>query len=399
MVDAAAMKWRIDVKVQKAARGTRDLEVGYDIPAAIGDSIDDVQTPALVIDLDAFERNCDRMRAYVETMNVRLRAHAKTHKSAAVALYQMTKGGACGVCCQKVSEAEALIRGGVTDILISNQVWGQKKIERLARLAKMARVIVCVDDGANVSDLSRIMTRHDVVLEVLVEIDCGAARCGVSPGMPAVELAKQVAASSSLAFAGIQAYNGPAQHITDGEERRYAIATSTAEAARTVSLLREAGLECKIVGGAGTGTFNLEGTSGIYNELQCGSYIFMDAHYGTILGEDGGRLGGFENALFVLTSIMSRPEPGRAVCDAGLKAHSTDSGLPTVFGRPDLAFVDASDEHGKIDDQGNTLLLGEKLKLVPGHCDPTCNLYDWYVAVRGGRVEALWPVTARGKLF
>ncbi|UXT85163.1 DSD1 family PLP-dependent enzyme [Agrobacterium tumefaciens] len=384
---------------KKTAAATPDLEVGYDVPAAIGDLLEDIQTPALIIDLDAFERNCSRMRASIETMNVRLRAHAKTHKSADIALYQMAKGGACGVCCQKVSEAEALIRAGVTDILISNQVWGEKKIERLARIAKMARVIVCVDDATNVLDLSRIMTDHDVVLEVLVEIDCGAARCGVGPGMPAVELAKKIKVSSNLAFAGIQAYNGPAQHIADPEKRRCAIAASTAEAEKTVSLLRDAGFDCKIVGGAGTGTFQLEGKSGVYNELQCGSYIFMDAHYGTILEDDGGDLGGFENALFVFTSIMSRPEPHRAVCDAGLKAHSVDSGLPTVFGRSDLAFVDASDEHGKIDDPGKTLVLGEKLKLVPGHCDPTCNLYDWYVVVRGERVEALWPVTGRGKLF
>ena len=388
-----------DRAVDRAAWENRDLEVGYDVPAEIGYLIEDIQTPALIIDLDAFERNCDRMRNFVETMGLRLRAHAKTHKSADIALYQTTRGGACGVCCQKVSEADALIRAGVTDILISNQVWGEKKMERLARLAKKARVIVCVDDAANVSDLSRIMTKNDVVLEVLVEIDCGAARCGTGPGIPAVELAKQIAASPNLEFAGIQAYNGLAQHIIDGEERRSAIAASTAKAEKTVSLLRSAGLECKIVGGAGTGTFNLEGTSGVYNELQCGSYIFMDTHYGMVRGEDGERIGGFENSLFVLTTIMSRPKPGRAVCDAGLKAHSIDSGLPTVFDRTELAFVDASDEHGKINDPEATLLLGEKLRLVPGHCDPTCNLYDWFVAVRDGKVEALWPVTARGKLF
>ncbi|MDR6759250.1 3-hydroxy-D-aspartate aldolase [Mycoplana sp. BE70] len=376
-----------------------DLEVGYDIPAAIGDSLDDVQTPALIIDLDAFERNCAGMRAKAEGMNVRLRAHAKTHKSADIALYQMARGGACGICCQKVSEAEALVRAGITDVLITNQVCGPNKIARLARLAKLARIIVCVDDATNVSDLSRVMTEHAVTLEVLVEIDCGSGRCGVRPGMPAVKLAQQVAASPNLVFAGIQAYHGSAQHIVDAVERRSAIVKSTAAADRTVGLMREVGLKCTIVGGAGTGTFDLEGMSGIYNELQCGSYIFMDAHYGMIRADDGGRVGGFENALFVLTSIISRAEPKRAVCDAGLKAHSVDSGLPTVFGRPDLTFVDASDEHGTIDDPGDTLSINTKLKLVPGHCDPTCNLHDWYVCVRGTKVEALWPVTARGKVF
>ncbi len=374
-------------------------EVGYDMPCTVGDRFDQIETPALVIDLDAFERNVARMRVASEQMGVRLRAHAKTHKSAAIALYQMEAGGACGVCCQKVAEAEALVRGGVADILVSNEVIGEKKIERLARLAGRARMAVCVDDADNVADLSRIMARHGVSLDVLVEIDCGAGRCGVEPGASAVALAQAVDAAPHLVFAGIQAYHGKAQHIADPAERRAAIAASTEKAARTVSMLADVGLICRIVGGAGTGSFDLEGTSGLYTELQCGSYIFMDADYARIIGQGGGPLGGFEHALFVLTSVMSRAAPGRVVCDAGLKAHAVDSGLPTLFGRPDLAFSGISDEHGQIDDPAGTLRLGERLKLVPGHCDPTVNLHDWYVGLRGDRVETLWPVTARGKIW
>ncbi|MDQ0136528.1 3-hydroxy-D-aspartate aldolase [Neorhizobium galegae] len=377
-----------------------DPDIGFDVPAAIGDTFEDIQTPALIIDLDAFERNVERMKAYAEAMGVRLRPHAKTHKSADVALYQMANGGAVGICCQKVSEAEALVRGGVTDVLIANEVADPRKIDRLARLAKSAHVTVCVDDPTIVSTLSEAAGRHGVTLDVLVEIDCGARRCGVLPGVPAVELAKTVATAPNLVFAGIQAYHGSAQHIYDPAERRAAIDKAVGMARGTTDLLRDAGLEPKIITGAGTGTHNLEGASGLYNEIQPGSYIFMDADYARVRATEGnGTVGGFEHALLVLTSIMSKPAFGRAICDAGLKAHSIDSGLPTIFERPDLKFVSASDEHGKIEDPRDTLKLNDRLRLVPGHCDPTCNLYDWYVCVRNGRVEALWPVTARGKLY
>ncbi|WP_105428414.1 DSD1 family PLP-dependent enzyme [Neorhizobium sp. T6_25] len=377
-----------------------DIDIGYDVPAAVGDNIADIQTPALIIDLDAFERNVARMKDHAGAMGVRLRPHAKTHKSADVALYQIENGGAVGICCQKVSEAEALVRGGITDVLVANEVADPKKIDRLARLARSARVSVCVDDPTVVAALSDAAIRHGVTLDVLVEIDCGARRCGVLPGAPAVELAKTVAAAPNLAFAGIQAYHGSAQHIYDPAERRAAIDKAVGMARETAELLRDAELDPKIVTGAGTGTHDLEGASGVYNEIQPGSYIFMDADYGRVRATEGsGTVGGFEHALFVLTSIMSKPASGRAICDAGLKAHSIDSGLPMVFERPDLKFVSASDEHGKIEDPEDTLKLNDRLRLVPGHCDPTCNLYDWYVCVRNGRVEALWPATARGKLY
>jgi 3-hydroxy-D-aspartate aldolase len=381
------------------AAASDEFEVGYDVAAAIGASIEDIETPALIVDLDAFERNCERMRGYAETMGVRLRAHAKTHKSADIARYQMTHGGACGICCQKVSEAEALVRAGITDILIANEVSGRRKIERVARLAKAARILVCVDNAENVGELSAAAVANDITIEVLVEIDCGARRCGTQPGEPALDLARRVAAADNLVFAGLQAYNGPAQHIEDPVDRRAAIRRSTELARETVELFKANGFECNIVGGAGTGTHYLEGESGIYNELQAGSYIFMDAHYGRVRGEDNQQVGGFEHALFVLASVMSKPEPRRAVCDAGLKAHSIDSGLPIVFEASDLTYVSASDEHGVIDDPNNRLGLNSKVKLIPGHCDPTCNLHDWFIGVRNGRVEAVWPVTARGKLY
>lgn len=358
----------------------------------------EIDTPALVVDLDAFDRNVDVLRGFVAASGLRLRAHAKTHKSAAIAAIQMERGGACGICCQKVSEAEALVAAGIRDVLVSNEVVAPGKIDRLARLARSARILVCTDDRGNVGQLSAAAVAHGVVLECLVEIDVGSGRCGVAPGEPALRLAEAVAAAPGLRFAGLPAYHGRAQHIRDHGARRAAIDAAVAEVARTVAMLEAAGLGCGIVAGAGTGSFPMEGGSGVYNELQCGSYIFMDADYGRVTGADGLPLSTFRNSLFVLTAVMSKTRPGMAVCDAGLKAQSVDSGLPLVFDRPGVTFVGCSDEHGMLADPADTLRLGETVMLVPGHCDPTVNLYDWYVGVRHGRVEALWPVTARGMI-
>jgi 3-hydroxy-D-aspartate aldolase len=373
--------------------------VGLDVPAEPGMALQDVCTPALIIDLDAFERNVKRLGEFIKRRKLRHRAHAKTHKSADIALYQIEHGGACGVCCQKVSEAEAIVAGGVKDVLISNQVVDARKIDRLAQLAGQARVLVCIDDLGNVQDLSAAAVRHDVTIECLVEMDCGAGRCGVQWGEPVVALAKKVAAAPGLTFSGLQAYQGSAQHIRDYNERKTKIETAIKLVVDTVEMLDAEGLQCNIIGGAGTGTYYFEGASGVYNELQCGSYIFMDADYQRVRDEDGGFISEFENSLFIYTSVMSHPKGDKAICDAGLKAQSVDSGLPVVFGRDDLEYIKCSDEHGVINDPNGTLSLNDKLKLVPGHCDPTCNLYDWYVGIRDGMVECVWPVTARGMVL
>jgi len=377
-----------------------DPEVGYDVPAAIGMDAADILTPALVIDLDAFERNVAQMRLQCTAMGVRLRVHGKMHKSADVARYQIAHGGACGICCQKVSEAEAFARAGIADILVSNQVRNRTMIGRLARLPRLgARTIVCIDDTLNVAEHSAAAVGAGTEIEVLVEIDCGARRCGVPPGAPVLALAEAVIAAPALKFAGIQAYQGSAQHVRDFTERKAKIDAAIAMVRETVDLLVGAGIGCDIIGGAGTGTYRFEGASGVYNEMQCGSFAFMDADYQRIHGANGHPVTEFENALFVLASVMSTTVPGRAVCDAGLKAQSLDSGLPVVFGRDDVEYIGASDEHGVLADPGSVLKINDRLRLAPGHCDPTCNLHDWYVGVRGGKVECLWPVTARGKGF
>ncbi len=369
-------------------------------PADVGMPLEEVDTPALIIELDAFEANLTRMADAAKAAGVRLRPHAKTHKCAIIALRQIALG-AVGVCCQKVSEAEALVEGGVRDVLISNEIVGERKIAHLAALAREATLAVCVDDAGNVADLDRAAARAGATLDVLVEVDVGAHRCGVAPGRPALDLAKRIDAAKVLRFAGLQVYEGRAQHIRDYGERRAAIDAAVEAAGKTVALLGDHGLACRAVTGAGTGTYRFEAASGLYNELQAGSYIFMDADYAKNRSEGGELFDEFQHSLFVYTTVMSTPAPGRAVVDAGLKASSVDSGLPTVHGLPGVTFAGASDEHGKLefDPRDITVSLGDKLKLIPGHCDPTVNLYDWYVCVRDGRVQALWPVAARGALL
>ncbi len=374
-------------------------------PAAPGMALAEVDTPALIVDLDAFERNLKRMADAVTKAGVRLRPHAKTHKSPIVGLKQMSLG-AVGLCCQKVSEAEVMVQGGIPDVLVSNEVVGARKLDRLAALAHQARVMVAADNVLAVEGLAAAARKAGVEIGVLVEINVGANRCGVEPGEPAVALAKHITRQKGLRFAGLQAYQGRAQHLRTMEERRAAINAAIEMTGRTVGQLRKAGLACVVVGGAGTGTFELEAASGVYNELQAGSYCFMDADYARNKRADGGRFDTFEHALFVHATIMSMPIAERAVVDAGLKAFAFDSGPPEVSGLAGAVYERPSDEHGNLNVAACNVRpkLGDTVLLIPGHCDPTINLHDWYVGIRGlgaaaPRVESLWPVAARGAVF
>ncbi|MBT5571317.1 MAG: DSD1 family PLP-dependent enzyme [Alphaproteobacteria bacterium] len=376
------------------------LEIGFDVPAIPGMDAADIQTPCLVLDLDALERNIRKMGDYAKAHGMRLRVHGKMHKSVDIAKLQEQIGGADGVCCQKVSEAEVFARGGIKDVLVSNEVRDPLKIDRLAQLPKLgARISVCVDDIVNVAELSEAARKHGTQLEILVEIDCGAGRCGVTTPDAAVALAQAVEAAEGLKFGGIQAYQGSAQHLDSFEAREDKLNTAIALAKDVVRGLRAVGLNPELVSGGGTGSYVFESNSGIYNELQCGSYAFMDADYGRILGKDGIRIdqGEWEYAFFILTQVMSHLKADKAIVDAGLKAQSVDSGLPVVYGRGNVEYTKCSDEHGEIADPNGVLKVGEKLRLIPGHCDPTVNVHDWYVGVRNGKVETLWPVSARGK--
>ncbi len=374
--------------------------VGLDIPAVPGMDEKDIQTPCLILDLDALERNIKKMGDYAKENGMRHRAHGKMHKSVDVLKLQQDLGGAIGVCCQKVSEAEVFAQGGIKEILVSNQVRDAAKIDRLATLPKYgANIIVCVDDVANIADLSAGAVKHGTELGVFVEIDCGAGRCGVTTTPAVVEIAKAAAAAPNLKFVGIQAYQGAMQHMDSFEDRKAKLDAAIAQVSDAVEALKAEGLEPELVSGGGTGSYYFETKSGVYNELQCGSYAFMDADYGRIHDAEGKRIdaGEWENALFILTSVMSHAKPHLAVVDAGLKAQSVDSGLPFVYGRNDVKYIKCSDEHGVVEDKDGVLKVNEKLKLVPGHCDPTCNVHDWYVGVRNGKVETVWPVSARGR--
>lgn len=367
-------------------------------PAAIGMPLAEVDTPALILDLDPFERNVRRLPESLGSRRIMVRPHAKSHKCPQVAMRQIA-AGAVGVCCQKVSEAEALVEGGVPDVLVANEVVGSVKLKRLAALAKQARVAVCADNVDNVRALDAAARDAGVKLDVLVEVNVGANRCGVEPGEPAVNLARVIAGSANLNFAGLQAYHGSAQHMRKVEERRAAIESAAAHVKRTRELLSAAGIQCPKATGAGTGTYVFEAASAVYDELQAGSYIFMDADYARNDWTESG-IPRFEHSLFVWTTVMSRPNAERAIVDAGLKASSIDSGMPRIAAGGPAEYVKASDEHGVINVNGASgYAVGEKLRLIPGHCDPTVNLYDHYVCVRNDRVEAIWPITARGAVW
>ena len=250
-----------------------NLEVGYDVPALPGMDEADIQTPCLILDLDALERNIVKMGDYARAHGMRHRVHGKMHKSVDVAKLQEKLGGAVGVCCQKVSEAEVFVRGGIKDVLVSNQVRDPAKIDRLARLPNLgSRIIVCVDDLANVADLSAAAVKHGTELECLIEIDCGAGRCGVNSTGAVIEIAKAIDAAQNLKFTGIQAYQGAMQHIDSYEARREKLDIAIAMVKEAVDGLKAEGLTCELVSGGGTGSYYFEANSGVYNELQCGSY-------------------------------------------------------------------------------------------------------------------------------
>jgi 3-hydroxy-D-aspartate aldolase len=356
--------------------------------------LEDVDTPALIVDLDALEDNLTRMARATTAARVRLRPHAKTHKCADLALRQMALG-AVGVCCQKVGEAESLVEGGVSDVVVSNEVVDRHKLSRLAALAAHATVGVCVDNAAAIDTLQEAAADHGTEIGVYVEINVGGDRCGVEPGEPALRLAERVASATQLRFRGLQAYNGMAQHVRAVGDREQLADRTAVAAQRTADLLRSHGLPCDVIAGGGTGTYALDFGAGVLTEIQPGSYIFMDVDYGANAGPRA-----FRQSLFVYAQVMSTPGRNYVVVDAGLKALSIDSGMPAVDGHPAIPYCRPSDEHGMLDVRAasDAFRLGDKVKLIPGHCDPTVNLYDWYVAVRGSRVEALWPIGARGAM-
>jgi D-serine deaminase-like pyridoxal phosphate-dependent protein len=384
------------------ARARRDRAQGW-----VGHSVSAVDTPALVIDLDAMERNLARMADFARSHGLRLRPHAKMHKSAEIAKLQMAHG-AVGVCVQKTDEALALAHAGVTDIYISNEVVAPAKLARLAQAVHglPTRFAIAVDSALGVERLAEALVDAGVsrsgAIDVFVEIDVGHGRCGVAAGAPALALAHLIQNHAVLRFAGLQAYHGSAQHQRASAARDAALAASEAAVRETMDALSAAGIAVPLVTGAGTGSFVRETASGVWGELQAGSYLFMDADYAANEADPAAPV--FEHALFVKTAVMSLAAD-RAVCDAGHKSHAIDSGMPTVWWPAGLSYTSGGDEHGILrvtSGQGELPALDETVWLVPGHCDPTVNLHDFAVGVRGGlaagQVERLIDIDARGAL-
>ena len=381
------------------------------LAASVGLRVDRIDTPALVVDLDAMERNIARMADFARKHQVLWRPHAKLHKSAEIAL-QLQRAGAVGACVQKTAEAEALAEGGVRDITITNQVIAHPKLLRVARLAahlqtQGGRLALAVDSAEGIQRLAEAMAQAapQARIDVLVEIDVGQGRCGVPPGAPALALAQAVARLTQLRFAGLHAYHGRAQHLRGAAERREAIAAAVQAARHTRDLITATGLPVPLVTGSGTGTLVHEAASGVYGELQAGSFLFMDTDYARNEREPAQPV--FEQALFVKTQVISACG-SHAVCDAGHKSHAIDSGLPTVALLPPgrgLRYANGGDEHGVLyadGPQARLPALGQMLWLVPGHCDPTVNLHNFLIGVRGGLaagvVERIIRVDARGAL-
>jgi len=371
------------------------------LACAVGHGVATLDTPALVLDLDAMERNLQRMADWARARGLRLRPHAKMHKSAELARLQMAHG-AVGVCVQKTDEALALAHAGVTDIFISNEVIAPAKLLRLARAVRElpTRFGLAVDSEHGVHALVSALRQAGVEgherIDVCIEIDVGHGRCGVPPGPAALALARLVTAAPVLRFAGLHAYHGRAQHQRSDDERHATIAQAAQAVTATRHALEAAGIAVPVVTGAGTGSFVHEAASGVWNEIQPGSYLFLDADYAA--NEASPDAPAFEHALFVKAQVISR-SADRAVCDAGHKSHAIDTGLPTVWLPQGLSFGNGGDEHGVL--RGEHLPeLGETVWLVPNHCDPTVNLHEALVGVRGGLsagvVERLIRVDARG---
>ena len=381
----------------------------------IGKCVNAIDTPALVVDLDKMERNLHTMAAFAAKHQVMLRPHAKMHKSAELAKLQMA-AGAVGVCVQKTSEAEALVAGGVHNVFISNEVIAPAKLARVAALTRvLARVggtlAICVDSIEGIKRLAASMDEGRLSsgtmssIDVFIELDVGHNRCGVEPGLPAVALALEIRKHPALNFAGLQAYHGKAQHLRSASDRHKAISNAIQSVRDTRALIEDAGIKVGLVTGAGTGTAPLEAASKLYGELQAGSYLFMDADYAA--NEPDIDQPQFAHALFVKTQVIS-VHAGHVVCDAGHKSHAIDSGMPKVHAWGSdgaLDYSNGGDEHGILKPAaGSTRLpeLGSMLWLIPGHCDPTVNLHNEIIGVRGGLlkgvVERIITVDARGCL-
>jgi D-serine deaminase-like pyridoxal phosphate-dependent protein len=353
-----------------------------------GQNLDSLDTPQALIDLDVLDRNLRTMRDACARHGVDLRIHFKSLKCGSLARY-LAAAGASRFLCAKLSEAEVLADAGITDLFVANEVIGSVKLARLANLARRAQVRVCVDDAGNVADMARAAEAAGVTLGVLVEVDIGQNRCGVEPGEPALTLARQIQAEPGLRFLGLQGYDGHLQMLADAAERRAKCLHGLERLIATRRLIERAGIAVEVVTGAGTGTWEFAAGFPGVTEIQPGSFLLMDCAYHAVRPE-------FGCALSILAAVVSR-RPGQYVLDAGSKAISKDFGMPTIKDRSAERVNRLNEEHTIVAAVGEGPGLGERREVLPAHCCATMNLHRQCVAVRQGRVEALWPIEASGR--
>jgi D-serine deaminase-like pyridoxal phosphate-dependent protein len=365
----------------------------YPQAALIGAPKTAVDTPALLVDLDVMEANMARVLATCRKNGVAWRPHCKGHKSPDIARREVA-AGAIGVTCAKLGEAEVMAAAGISDILIANQVVGATKVARLMQLLDKARVVVAVDSVANVEELARAATSAGKTAEVVIEVDVGMQRAGVAPGDPVLELAKEIAARPGVKLVGLFTWESQATRIADQAEKARVVQSALSKVASTAKACADAGHSMAIVSCGGTGTFPYCAEQQGISEIQAGGAIFSDVHYREHYHTD------FAPALTILATVTSRPNPTRIILDAGRKAMSCDMAMPAPLGLPVIAEVKLSAEHGKIElaAPSDTPRIGDKIELICGYSDSTVFLHDQIVAVRKGRIEAIWPLLARGKL-
>ncbi len=367
-----------------------ERQVGFN-NTRVGMPLDEIETPALIIDLDAMESNLATMSQFFESLTAKLRPHAKTHKCPVIA-HKQIEAGAIGITCAKVSEAEVMINAGIKDVLIANQVIQRSKIQRLVGLARHSNVIVAVDNEQNAQDLSDAACSVGASLNTIIEVDVGMTRAGTRSVEESAALSRLISSLPGLRFKGIMGYEGHAQFIEDKEQRKDVVKVANELLIQHRDAILHTGIAVDLVSAGGTGSHDVAGVFPGITEIEAGSYVFMDARYKTIQGDQ------FKQALSLLTTVVSRPSKDRAVLDAGLKSVTKEFGTPPIKNLEGAGIIHLSEEHSKVEliNPSKDLKVGDKVEIIPSHGCTTINLHDKYYGIRDGAVEAIWDIAARG---
>ncbi|MEO8075354.1 MAG: DSD1 family PLP-dependent enzyme [Acidobacteriota bacterium] len=382
-----------------AAPAAQDARVAPQYRGFVKKSLRELPTPALLVDLDILERNLQALATYMKGRPVTFRPHGKAHKSPVIGKLQLASG-AKGLCAAKLGEADVLVRGGIRDVLITAEVVGKLKIDRLMELLAITPdVKAVVDNEQNAIDLSNAALAAKRKLKVAIDVNVGQNRTGLGTPEEIVALAQVIAKQKGLELIGLQGYGGNNQHIVGFENRKAREVASNEKVVAGRQALEKAGFAVQMVSVGGTGSYNIDADYPGVTEIQPGSYVFMDAHYNKIGGRDKAEFSEFGNALSVLATVISRAVGGRAIVDAGGKALSTDESVPEVMELTGATFGVAGDEYGslRLQNPSRELKVGDQVQITPGHCDTTVNLYNVFFAVRKGIVEDVWPIEGRGR--